>query len=100
MTDPVQVIQADRMAAWPILHWAFDEPDEGRCMEGDFDDHFIVQAFARHREAATQSEREAIVAWMREQALQTPSWDHEISETLVAAANAIEAEEYRSKGDV
>lgn len=55
MTQPITPTQADREAAWPIWHWLFPvEGDRHHFMEGDNDEHHIVQAFARHAAAARE----------------------------------------------
>lgn len=53
MVEQLKPTQADREAAWPIWKWAScGEANEQDFKDGLFDDHFIVQAFARHREEA------------------------------------------------
>lgn len=58
-----RVTQADRDAAWPMLREyvrPFVGIDWPGVMAGDEDDHGLVQAFARHREASQAELVEAL----------------------------------------
>ena len=58
----VTVTQADRDAALPILCHLYVRKDEepalfiGEVRAGKYDDHYLVQAFARHRQSAERGE--------------------------------------------
>jgi len=60
VTGLLPVTQEDRVEAWPIWKWIFRESaEEAYFMEGDEDEHFIVQAFARHRIQSSTTHTEA-----------------------------------------
>lgn len=62
------ITQEDRDAAadyWSISRIGNSETQR-RYRAGEADASMIVQAFARHREAAEAKERERIVAWLKE----------------------------------
>lgn len=50
---------------------------------------------AAYRQAAEQRVEEQIVAWLHNEALQTPSWDYELAERLTKAANDISRGDYK-----
>lgn len=59
--------QADRDAAISgYFAWCSGNPViPNKIASGVMDDHSMVKAFARHREAAATEERAKIVAWLR-----------------------------------
>jgi hypothetical protein len=89
MTEVVPVTREDREAAAAIVRWQRDATEKWKqdqesmvqffvagftrgIMQGIWDHHPVVQAFARHRAAALQaareSERAEVVAWLRKSA--------------------------------
>ena len=64
-----EITQADRDAAISgYFAWCSGNPViPNKIASGVMDDHSMVKAFARHREAAAAEERAKIVAWLRGQ---------------------------------
>lgn len=98
----VEVTQADRDAAAAYYYSAGGSPNVARDIrEGRKDSWFRVQAFARHRIAAAQAERAAVVEWLRKlagvpaSALEGHPPRGEVW-VLHRSADAIEAGEHRA----
>lgn len=85
MRPAIEVTQADREAAISGYYaWCSGNPViPNKIASGVADDHSMVQAFARHRIAAAQAERAAVVEYLRSQG------DND-------AADKIEAGEHRA----
>lgn len=64
----IEVNEADREAAASgYFAWCSGNPViPDRMKAGNSDDHSMVQAFARHRQAAIKERDAQIVAWLRE----------------------------------
>ena len=90
-----EVTQADRdAAASGYFAWCSGNPViPDRMKAGNADDHSIVQAFARHREAAAAEERAKIVAWMRKPIIGGDNLEP-VCDTHAQAADFIEAGEH------
>lgn len=89
----VEVTQADRDAAaayWKVSRIG-NAGTQRRYLSGEADNSFIVQAFARHRIAAAQAERAAVVEWLKE--VEKPGGRKSHHWSLAAA---IEAGEHRA----
>ncbi|HKR17671.1 hypothetical protein [Rhizorhapis sp.] len=67
----IEITEADRKRTWPIMRHLYTEKDGAEVFfkrdffAGEYDSHFIVQAFAKHRIAALQA-REEETAWLIE----------------------------------
>ena len=99
----------DREAAAEYLPLADEECGEcerGLMRSGEMDDHWLVQAFAAHREAAEQrgceAERAEIVAWLRKAEQDYDDGDSDQRYALSAllhCADAIEFGQHREGGE-
>ncbi len=93
MTDP-EITQADRRTAAAAMLNVYvngrNHPDYTRILDGRFDHHWSVQAFARHRMLGAAHERAEIVAWLKQE-----GDSYAVSSTLLSRAILIERGEYK-----